>query len=85
MNKDFEKTAAMGALGACAGVAALYLFMVVGARPTPTSGLPGNGGGIDPLTWTIFAIAALVPTSILIGSHYAFARDLQTGAKPPRG
>ncbi len=83
--KDFEKTAALGALGACAGVAALYLGMVARFAPTPTSGLPGNGGGIDPLTWTIFAIAAFVPTSILIGAHYAFSRDLQTGAKPPRG
>lgn len=83
--EKFEKMASQGALGTCAAVAALYLFLVIGARPTPTGGAPGNGGGIDPLLWTIFAIAAAVPAAVLIGAHYAFARDLATHAKPPRG
>ena len=83
--EKFEKLASQGALGACAGFVALYLFMVIGARPTPTGGAPGNGGGIDALTWTIFAIAAAVPVTILVLSHLAFSRDLATGAKSIKG
>ena len=80
MGKNFERMAALGALGVCAGVAAVYAGLWWLGRTTPFAGAPGATGGIDVITRNVLWIAALVPAAIFILSHLAFARQLSRGA-----
>ena len=73
------KLAGTGAMGVSAGAFAAYVLLVLAFRPTPTSGMPGNGGGIDAVCWAIFAFAAFVPIFLLAWWHVDFGRQLKAG------
>lgn len=75
----FERMAALGALGACGGVALVYLLIAWSASLTPFAGVPGATGGIDRITRNVVWIAALVPVAIFVAMHLMFARQLQRG------
>ena len=79
MVKNFEKTAALGALGVCAGVVVTYLALAWLAKDTPVAAAPGATGGVDGITRNVIWIAALVPVVIFIWSHLAFAKQLKSG------
>ena len=42
MPPRIAKLAGLGAFGACAGIAGLYLLFVYGTRPTPSAGMDGT-------------------------------------------
>jgi hypothetical protein len=79
MVKNFEKMAALGALGVCGGVVATYLVLAWLAKNTPVAAAPGATGGIDNITRNVVWIAALVPVLIFLWSHLAFVKQLRGG------
>lgn len=80
--EKFTRLASLGALGAGAGIGALYLALIWLFRPTLTGGATGATGGFDHVGWQLVIVAMFVPVSILVGVHVAFAKDLKSGAKP---
>jgi hypothetical protein len=72
--KPFARLAAMGALGVCAGAAALYLFVAFNSRPVPL-------GGIDQTHSILSWISLAVPFTLIIAAHLAYARVLAEYAK----
>jgi len=81
----FARLAALGAMGAGAGIGALYLFLLWALRPSLTGGAVGATGGMDWLGWQVLAVAMLVPAGILVGVHVALGKQLKDGPKPPPG
>ncbi len=79
MVKNFERMAALGALGVCGGVVATYLFLAWLSKTTPVAAAPGATGGVDGITRNVIWIAALVPVAIFLWSHLAFAKQLRGG------
>jgi hypothetical protein len=77
----FERIASLGALGVCGGVALTYAGIAWLGLTTPFGGAPGATGGIDTITRNVLWIAALVPATIFIWSHLAFARQLSRGPR----
>jgi hypothetical protein len=77
----FERIAVLGALGVVGGVVATYLGLAWLVVPTAFAGVPGATGGIDGINRTVVWIAALVPVSLFVVSHLAFARQLHDGPK----
>ena len=65
----FEKLAALGAVGVCLGVLALYALIAFVARPVPTGGMDGTNAV---LTW----ISVAVPVLAIIAVHIAYAKLL---------
>ncbi|MBM4193855.1 MAG: hypothetical protein FJ202_05680 [Gemmatimonadetes bacterium] len=77
--EKFIKFAALGALGVAGGAFAAYAALLVAFLPTPTSGMPGNGGGFDTIGWQTVAVALLVPIALLAAWHVDFAKQLKAG------
>jgi hypothetical protein len=75
----FERLAVLGTLGVCGGVIATYALLAWLATPTPYGAAPGATGGIDGITRTVLCVAALIPTSIFVWSHLAFAKQIRNG------
>ena len=72
--KPFAKVAALGALGVCGGVFALYLFLAFFTRQVPR-------GGIDQTHSVLTLISLAVPFSLIIGAHLVYARVLMNYSK----
>ena len=72
--KPYARLAAMGALGVCGGVFALYVFLVFFTRSIPL-------GGIDQTQSLLSWISLAVPFSLIIGAHLVYARVLMKYAK----
>jgi hypothetical protein len=72
--KPFAKLAAMGALGVCAGVFGLYVFLVFFTRSIPS-------GGIDETQALLSSISLAVPFALIIGAHLVYARVLMNYSK----
>ena len=72
--KPFAKFAALGALGVCGGVFALFLFMAYFTRPVPL-------GGIDQTQSLLAWIGMAIPFSLIIGAHLVYARVLMKYAR----
>jgi len=72
--KPYAKLAALGALGVCGGVFALYVFLVFFTRSIPL-------GGIDQTQALLSWISLAVPFSLIIGAHLVYARVLTKYAK----
>jgi hypothetical protein len=72
--KPYAKLAALGALGVCAGAAALYLLIAFGSRSTPL-------GGIDGTHSTLALISLAVPFVLIIAAHLVYARVLMNYAR----
>ena len=72
--KPYAKLAALGALGVCAGVFGLYLFLALFTRSIPL-------GGIDETHSLVAWIALAVPFSLIIAAHLVYARVLMDYAK----
>ena len=64
-----EKLAALGAVGVCFGVLALYALIAFVARPVPTGGMDGTNAV---LTW----ISVAVPVLAIIAVHLVYAKLL---------
>jgi len=77
--EKFMKYAALGAMGVAPGTFALYFVLLFLFYPTPTSGMPGNGGGFDTIGWLAVAAAMLVPVSLIAAWHVDFGRQLKAG------
>ena len=75
----FIKFAVLGAFGVAPGAFALYALTLLAFRPTPTAGMPGNGGGFDGAGWWALAAAMLVPVTLIAMWHVNFARQLKAG------
>ena len=73
------KFAALGAIGVAPGAFALYLALLFAFHPTPTGGMPGNGGGIDSASWWTLAAAMLVPIALAAAWHVNLGRQLKAG------
>ena len=69
MPPRIAKLAGLGAFGACAGIAALYLLVLWGTRPMPTSGMDGTQRF---LTWLSVGGVLLA----LLGVHVMLGRRL---------
>lgn len=65
----FEKLAALGAVGVCLGLVALYALIAFVARPVPTGGMDGTNAV---LTW----ISVAVPVLAIIAVHLVYAKLL---------
>ena len=72
--KPYAKLAAMGALGVCAGSAALYLLIAFGSRSVPL-------GGIDGAHSTVALISLAVPFVLIIAAHLVYAKVLMRYAR----
>jgi hypothetical protein len=72
--KPYAKLAALGALGVCAGSAALYLFIAFGSRSIPL-------GGIDGTHSALAFISLAVPFVLIIAAHLVYARVLMNYAR----
>ena len=72
--KPYAKFAALGALGVCGGVLALFVFMAYFTRPVPL-------GGIDQTQSLLAWIGMAIPFSLIIGAHLVYARVLMNYAK----
>jgi hypothetical protein len=71
--KPYAKLAALGALGVCAGSAALYLLIAFGSRSIPL-------GGIDSTHSMLTFISLAVPFVLIIAAHLVYARVLMNYA-----
>jgi hypothetical protein len=67
--KPYAKFAALGALGVCGGVFALFVFMAFFTRPVPL-------GGIDQTQSLMAWIGMAIPFSLIIAAHLVYARVL---------
>ena len=79
MPPKIAKLAGLGAFGACAGIAALYLLFVYGTRPAESAGMDGTSRF---LAWFTVAgvLLALLGVHVLIGRQLiALARGERTG------
>lgn len=76
--ENFEKLAALGALGVAGGAMAAWLGFVWFIRPVPT-------GGIDPTSHLVAAAASFAVFGLLSAAHAWFGHQLKTGAKPIDG
>ena len=74
MPPRIAKLAGLGAFGACAGIAAIYLLFLYGTRPTPTSGMDGT---LRFITWLSVGGVLLA----LLGVHVMLGRRLLTLAR----
>ena len=72
--KPYARIAALGALGVCAGVFGLYVFVAYFIRATPSS-------GIDQTESMVAWIALAIPAALLIGAHLVYARILMAYAR----
>jgi hypothetical protein len=72
--KPYAKLAAIGALGVCAGVFGLYVFLVFFTRSIPL-------GGIDQTQSLLSWISLAIPFSLIIGAHMVYARVLMNYSK----
>jgi len=72
--KPYAKVAALGALGVCAGVFGLYVFLALFTRPIAL-------GGIDRTHALVAWIALAVPFLLIIAAHLVYARVLLAYAK----
>lgn len=72
--KPYAKLAALGALGVCGGVAALFLFVAFFTRSIPL-------GGIDQTQSLLTWISLAIPFSLIIGAHLVYAGVLMKYAK----
>lgn len=72
--KPYAKIAALGALGVCAGVFGLYLFIAFFTRSVPL-------GGIDQTQAILTLISLAIPFALIIGAHLVYARVLMKYAK----
>lgn len=77
--EKYLKFAALGALGVAPGAFALYAALLFIFFPTPTSGMPGNGGGFDMTGWWTVAAAMFVPISLAAAWHVDFGKQLKAG------
>jgi hypothetical protein len=75
----FEKLAALGAIGACGGIAVVYAGLAWLGLPTAFAGVPGATGGIDPINRSVLWIAAAVPVSLFVIAHLGLAKQLFRG------
>jgi hypothetical protein len=69
MPPRIAKLAGLGAFGACAGIAALYLLVLYGTRPTAGSGMDGT---LRFITWLSVGGVFLA----LLGVHVMLGRRL---------
>jgi hypothetical protein len=69
MPPRIAKLAGLGAFGACAGIAALYLLVLFGTRPTAGSGMDGS---LRFITWLSVGGVFLA----LLGVHVMLGRRL---------
>lgn len=76
--KNFEKLAALGALGVGGGAFAAWLGLVFITRPVST-------GGIDSTGHVAVAISALVVVGLLGGAHVLMGVQLRRGPDSIRG
>ncbi|HEX7977293.1 MAG TPA: hypothetical protein VF461_01720 [Gemmatimonadaceae bacterium] len=74
MPPRIAKLAGLGAFGACAGIAALYLLFLYGTRPTQGSGMDGT---LRFITWLSVGGVFLA----LLGVHVMLGRRLLTLAR----
>ena len=74
MPPKIARLAGLGALGACAGFVALYLFVGKISSPSPTGGMTAALSG---LTWISVGLVVLA----LIGVHVMIGRRLLELAK----
>ena len=72
--KPYAKLAALGALGVCGGVLALYAFLAFFTRPIPL-------GGIDQTQAAVAWIALAIPFSLIVAAHLVYADVLRKYAK----
>ena len=72
--KPYAKLAALGALGVCAGVFGLFVFLAFFTRSLPL-------GGIDETHSLVAWISLAIPFSLIIAAHLVYARVLMTYAK----
>lgn len=79
VKQNFVRLAALGALGVAPGALGLWALLALVFRPTPTSGMPGSGGGIDAVSWAVVVIALIVPLGLAAAWHVNFGRQLQAG------
>ena len=77
MPPKIAKLAGLGALAACAGIAALFLLVVYGTRPTESAGMDGTTRF---LTWLSVAGVLLA----LLGVHVLLGRRLLSLARGDR-
>jgi hypothetical protein len=77
--EKFIKFAALGAMGVAPGAFGLYALLLLAFRPTPTSGMPGNGGGIDMVSWWVLVAALVVPIALIAAWHVDFGKQLKAG------
>lgn len=71
--RPYAKIAALGALGVCAGVLALYVFIAFFTRSIPP-------GGIDQTQSLLTWISLAVPFALIIAAHLVYARVLMAYA-----
>ena len=76
---NYLKFAALGALGVAPGCVAIYALLVFVFQPTPTSGMPGSGGGIDAISWWVLIFAMFVPLGLAAAWHVSFGKQLKEG------
>lgn len=69
MPPRIARLAGLGAFAACAGIAALYLLVLFGTRPTPASGMDGT---LRFITWLSVGGVFLA----LLGIHVLLGRRL---------
>ena len=72
--KPYAKLAALGALGVCAGVLGLYVFLAFFTRSIPL-------GGIDQTQAVVAWISLAIPFVLIIAAHLVYARVLMDYAK----
>ena len=72
--KPYAKLAALGALGVCAGVFGLYVFLAFFTRPIPL-------GGIDQTQTVVTWISLAIPFVLIIAAHLVYAKVLMDYAK----
>lgn len=76
--QNFEKLAALGALGVAGGAMAAWLGMLWFIRPV-------SSGGIDPVTHLVAGASTLVVFGMVALAHAWFGVQLKRGALPIEG
>ena len=70
-----RKLAALGAVGACGGMALVFLAVVIFLRPFPRGGMDGTSYAL-----TLMAIGGVIAG--LVAVHLAFAHQLWNAPRP---